>query len=493
MTSFLQTRRAFVIILALGLFTMAAGAVKDPDVWWHLRTGQLILANHSLFRTDPFSFTRFGQPWINHEWLSEVLLFALYRVAGFGGLIVAFGVVITASFLLVFLRSPGRPYLAAVMTLWGAVTSAPSWGVRPQMFSLLLASIFLVLLEASERRPGLLWWTPPLMLLWVNLHAGYPVGLAFIALFLLGEGLEAAIRPEPWQKFLPRFKALGMVLALCLALVPLNPNGFRIFWYPFETLRSAAMQRFIHEWFSPDFHDPTYLPLLLMLLALIAGLALSPRYPRLRNLLLLLVTIPAALRSIRHIPILVLVIVPILAELAQAALERSGANRLFRTPLVGSASRTLVINLIVLLAFTAFTVVRVRQVVSRQAETEAKQFPMAAAAFLQRQHPPGPMMNHYNWGGYFIWKLYPQYRVFMDGRADVYGDALMTDFSASYYLTDNWRESLQTWGIRTVVLPPDAPLIVALRSSPEWTQIYADSEAVILTRSPENHARNQVR
>ena len=92
-------------------------------------------------------------------------------------------------------------------------------------------------------------------------------------------------------------------------------------------------------------------------------------------------------------------------------------------------------------------------------------------------------MNHYNWGGYFIWKLYPQYRVFMDGRADVYGDAFMTDFSDCYYLTDDWRKSLQTWGIRTVVLPPDAPLITALRSSPEWKQIYADSQAVILTRS----------
>ena len=102
MTSFLQTRRVFVAILALGLFTMAAAAVTDPDVWWHLRTGQLILQNHSLFHTDPYSFTRFGQPWINHEWLSEVLLFGLYRVAGFGGLIVAFAVVIAATFLLVF-------------------------------------------------------------------------------------------------------------------------------------------------------------------------------------------------------------------------------------------------------------------------------------------------------------------------------------------------------------------------------------------------------
>jgi len=490
----LQTRRVFVAILALGLFTMAARSITAQDVWWHLRTGQLILQNHSLFHTDPYSFTRFGQPWINHEWLSEILLFGLYRVAGFGGLIVAFGVVISATLLLVFKRSSGRPYLASLMTLWAAVASAPSWGVRPQMFSLLLASIFLVLLEASEQHPKLLWWTAPLMLLWVNLHAGYPIGLAFIALFLMGEGLEAAIGGEPWQKSAPRLKRLAMAFGLCLALVVLNPNGVQIYWYPFETLRSAAMHRFIHEWFSPDFHDRTYLPLLLMLLALVAGLALLPRCPRLRTLLLLLATIPAALRSIRHIPILVLVLVPVLAELAQAGLQRSGANRLFRTPLTGSASRTLAINFLVLFAFVTFTAIRVRQVVSQQAESEAKSFPTAAAAFLQQQHPPGPMMNHYNWGGYFIWKLYPQYRVFMDGRADVYGDALMIDFSDCYYLTDSWRKSLQSWDIQTVVLPPDAPLITALRSGPEWKQIYADPEAVILTKSqPSQPTRNQVR
>ena len=484
MTSLLQTRRVFVFILALGLFTMAARGMTDPDVWWHLRTGQLILQNHSLFHTDPYSFTRFGQPWINHEWLSDVLLFSIYRIAGYGGLIVVFAAIIAAALLLVFKRSAGRPYLAAVMTLWGAVASSPSWGVRPQMLSFLLASIFLFLLETSEQRPNLLWWTAPLMLLWVNLHAGYPIGLAFIALFLLGEALEAAVRPEAWQKSLPRFRQLAMVFALCLALVALNPNGVRIYWYPFQTLGSEAMHRFIHEWFSPDFHDPTYLPLLLMLLALIAGLALSPRRPRLRNLVLLLATIPAALRSTRHIPILVLVIVPVLAELAAAWLQQSGATRLFRRRLTVSASRILAVNLLVVCAFVAFTVFRVRYVLGRQGETEAQNFPTAAVAFLQHEHPPGPLMNHYNWGGYFIWKLYPRYRVFLDGRADVYGDAFMTDFGTCYYLQDNWRKSLETWGIRTVVLPPDAPLITALRSGPGWEQIYADSEAVILTRSP---------
>ncbi len=483
MTNWLQTRRLCVFILALGLFTMAVRGMSDPDVWWHLRTGQLMVHNDSIFHTDPYSFTRFGQPWINHEWLSEVLLFGIYRLAGFGGLIVAFAAVIAATLFLVFLRSPGRPYLAAIMTLWGALASSPTWGVRPQMLSLLLGSIFLVLLEASEQRPNILWWTAPLMLLWANLHAGYPIGLALIALFFVGEGLEAATCPQPWQKSLPRLKRLAAAFVLCTALVAVNPNGIRLYWYPFQTLGSEAMHRFIHEWFSPDFHDPTYVPLLLMLLALIAGLALSPRRPRLRNLLLVLATIPAALRSMRHVPILVLVIVPVLTEMALAWLQQRGVLRWSSKAHLGLAARTLVFNLIVLLTFIVFTVVRIREVVGHQAETEAQHFPTAAAAFLQREHPPSPMMNHYNWGGYFIWKLYPQYRVFLDGRADVYGDALMTEFASCYYLKDDWRKSLEAWGIRTVVLPPDAPLITALRTSPKWRQIYGDSEAVILTRS----------
>ena len=128
MKQFLQARRVFVLILALGLFIMAARSVTDPDVWWHLRTGQLLLQNQNVFHSDPFSFTRFGQPWVDHEWLSQVLIFALYRGAGWGGLIAAFAALIATAFLLVFHRSAGRPYIAGAITLWGAVAAVELGG-----------------------------------------------------------------------------------------------------------------------------------------------------------------------------------------------------------------------------------------------------------------------------------------------------------------------------------------------------------------------------
>src|SRR6266550_3201993 len=163
--SLLETRRIFVAVLVIGLLALAARGVSDPDVWWHLRTGQLIIQNHQVPHSDPYSFTRAGQPWINHEWLSQVAIYGMHWLAGWGGLIVGFAAIIAVSSLLVYLRSPGRPYVAGVFTVWGAVASAPIWGVRPQMISLLLASAFLLVLDRSDKRPGLLWWTAPLTLL----------------------------------------------------------------------------------------------------------------------------------------------------------------------------------------------------------------------------------------------------------------------------------------------------------------------------------------
>src|SRR5580704_4216484 len=272
--AWLETRRVLVLLVALGLFAMSARSVTDPDVWWHLRTGELIIHTHSVPRVDPYSFTRFGQPWVNHEWLSDVMIFTLYRWAGWGGLIVAFASIIGAALLLVFLRCPGHPFTAGLITALGAVASAATWGVRPQMLSLLLASVLLLILQRFDQHPNRVWWAIPLMLLWVNLHGGYAMGIALLALFLGGRALDVVLGFERWPRAAPQLRRLALVLAACLAVIPLNPNGVRMYWYPLQTLRSRSMQKYIEEWFSPNFHDLRYLPLLLLLLAILGALTL---------------------------------------------------------------------------------------------------------------------------------------------------------------------------------------------------------------------------
>jgi hypothetical protein len=483
MIELLETRRVFMAVLALGLFAMAARSVADPDVWWHLRTGQLIIQNHQAFHQDPYSFTRAGQPWINHEWLSEVAMYGVYSLAGWGGLIIGFAAIITISSLLVYLRCPGRPYVAGIFTVWGAVASAPTWGARPQMFSLLLASIFLLVLERSDKNSGLVWWTPPLTLLWVNLHGGYFVGIGLMVLFLVGKALEVAFGFEDWTQAAPHLRRLVFALAACLAVVPLNPNGMRMYWYPLETIRSSAMLSYVDEWFSPNFHQAKELPFLCMLLATFLVLGLSSRRVSVRNVLLLLATMWLALSSVRHIPIYVLIAVPILSRSIQLWLEEHGATSRFGSRANSLWSRRMLVNATILATFVVFTMARVRTVINRQPETEAEHFPATAVFFLERQRPPGPIFNDYNWGGYLIGKLYPHYRVFIDGRTDLYGDSFMGDFYATYHVTDGWKVPIQQWQIRTVVLPPDVPLVTALRFQAGWKQVYADSQAVILTQN----------
>ena len=484
MKELFQTRRVFVFILALGLFVMAARSVTDPDVWWHLRTGQLTVQSHRVFHTDPYSFTRFGQPWVDHEWLSQVFIFSLYRIAGWGGLITGFAALIAAAFLLVFWRSPGQPYIAGAITVWGAVASIPCWGVRPQMLTLLLASIFLLILERSYEHPRLLWWTPLLTLLWVNFHAGYALGIALLLLFLIGDGLDVALGYKDTHLSPARFRRLALVTAICAAVVPLNPYGLHMYRYPFETLHSRAMLSYIGEWLSPDFHQARYLPTLFLMLATLALPALSPRRLRPRELLLLTVTTYAALRSVRHIPIYVLVAVPLVSAMIEACLRARGKIVLLSAAPRPLTSAKLITNTLLLAGFLLFTLARLHYVVVRQPETEAKEFPAAAASFLMASRPAGPLLNHYNWGGYFIWKLFPVYQVYIDGRADLYGDTFMDKFASSYYLKGkSWQYPLNEWGIRTVVLPPDAPLTLALRGMPAWKEVFADSQAVVLTRA----------
>ena len=150
MTSALTTKRTFLAVLFLGLFAMTARNVIDPDVWWHLKTGEYIAQHKSVPHTDPFSYTRAGHPWVAHEWLTELGMYELQLHAGFGSLIVLFAAITSIAFFLLYLRCGPAAYLAGIATLCAAWATAPLWGVRPQIISLLLTSLWLLILERSQ-------------------------------------------------------------------------------------------------------------------------------------------------------------------------------------------------------------------------------------------------------------------------------------------------------------------------------------------------------
>jgi hypothetical protein len=469
---FLQLRRLFAIVLFLGLFAMAARNVLDPDVWWHLKTGEWMVQHHVVPHADPFSYTRAGQPWVAHEWLSELVIYRLFRGTGYAGLILFFAALISAAFIPLYLRCRATSAASAAMTAWGALATSVVWGVRPQIFSLLLLSVWLLLLERSEKNPKLLWWTLPLTVLWVNLHGAFILGPAFLGLFIVGEFMETLFSSPALTA---RLRWLTLALLADLLLVPLNPNGASIFWYPVETLRSSPIQH-ISEWASPNFHSIDYRVLFFLLLATFAALAFSQRRVRPRDLLLLLVGMAASLSSVRMIPLFVLVAVPLIAR-AVPDWFAPGKTSARLAP-----TWSVVVNAGILLLMIGFAAVHTARMIQRQPQAEAAVFPTRAVAYLDDHPPPGPIFNHYAWGGYLIFKLYPRTPVFVDGRADIYGEGLM-QFVNSYYLQGNWKGMLSQWKVTTVIVPPECPLASALREMPEWSVSYQDSVAAIFSKS----------
>jgi len=476
MESVLRTRSVFLSVVFLGLLAMTTRNVIDPDVWWHLKTGQYIAAHKSIPHTDPFSYTRAGEPWVAHEWLSELLMYTLLRATGWGGLIVIFAAILTAAFWFLHLRCGPASYIAGLVTLCGAWATAPVWGVRPQVLSLLLTSLWLLILERSERNPTLLWWTLPLTLLWVNLHAGFALGLALSALFLSGEWIEHALGRS--HQSASRLRVMALILLLDLLIVPLNPNGLRMFSYPIETLRSAAMQNYIVEWASPNFHHAEYWPFLVVVLGTFAALGWSRVKLRPRDLLLLLVSLYAALCSIRLLPLFVLVAVPLVST------RLGNWPRSTSSPQQTQPAIMTLLNGTILVAMAAFAGVHIAHMIQHQPQAETERFPSRAVDFLQAHSSSRRIFNHYDWGGYLIWKLDPPTPVFIDGRADLYGQQLFDQFADTYQFKGSWQQSLQRWSVDTVLVPPRSPLATGLRSSSGWTVSYEDSQAVILTALP---------
>jgi hypothetical protein len=471
-------RRIFTLAFLMMVFALAVRqcAYIDPDLWWHLRTGQDIFLTKAIPHTDIYSFTKAGSEWITHEWLSEVAIYGIYRVAGWAGLISIFSGLITLALYITYRRCEGRPYVAAIAVLLAAASSSPLFGIRPQMISFLFASIYLALLGrfARDGRSRALWWLVPMMLLWVNLHAGYAIGLALIGLYAISVALDGK-----WKSVTP----LLVVLLACAAMVPLNPNGFRMFSYPIETLTSQSMATYIDEWASPDFHKVMFLPFAALLFGLLSVLALSPKRVRTGELFLLFVTGLGALRSVRHIPIFALIAVPVLAKQSWNLMLSRGWDRWLTASETPAAGAAIFLNLAFLLAPATLDAASVWHFVAHQRSYEANHYPVAAVDFLKEHQLSGPLYNQYGWGGYLIKRLYPSYHVYIDGRADVYGDAFMTETMRTYDGHTGWREPLDRLSVSTVLVSPDAPLASLLRGDGEWKNVYEDRQAVIFTRA----------
>jgi hypothetical protein len=480
----LDTRRLATAILFVAVFAMAVRAPADTDTWWHLQAGRVTLEQGTILQSDVFSHTRYGSRWVNHSWLSQMVLFWLFDRFSYAGLGLWMGVVVTAAFVLVYLQMDGHPLTRAFIVVLAAATSAMIWSARPQLFSFLLtAAVAYVLYLFKWRRINRLWLLPPLFVLWVNLHAGYALGFMVLAAFVAGEVFNRLLQgPLPSDDPFLGWREIGLVVgfAVLSALVlVINPNTTRMWTYYLETVRIGVLQDFIQEWQSPNFHPLHAQPFIWLLLATMAAMGLSGRRVDGTDLALVGGFAYAGLLAGRNFGPFALVAAPVLNRHVTAIGARLWPHWRGRrrpvTPTLAAVNWALLVLVVVL------ALVKIQQPLRRDFNEarERESLPAGAVAWIEEHRPAGEMFNHYNWGGYLIWRLWPDYQVFVDGRTDLYGDAFLGQYLSIQLGKAGYADRLREHGVGLVLGPPESALSTRLACDGGWTEAYRDAVAAV--------------
>jgi hypothetical protein len=449
-------------VLALAAFSPAA--LNDGDTWTHVATGQWILAHAAIPRVDPFSYTFAGQPWIAHEWLSDVLMALAYRADGWSGVALLTGAA-AASATFVMARRGARDLSGVVLLVATAVAAllvAPSLLARPHILALPLLAVWADALFAAreaDRAPPIV--LVALMALWANLHGGFAFGLALIAPFALEALLAAA--PEARLRVIREW---GLFAAASVAAAALTPFGVDGLLFPVRMLGLAHLSE-IGEWRPESFAHPG--PMELALLALVAFALIRPtRLPWLR-VALLVGLIHMALQHGRHQTLLAMLAPMLLAPAIRAALGEKAPRTL--TP-ASSA--------VVLAAAAVALVLAGARLALPIVRHDSAASPITALGAVPPALRDQPTLNSYGFGGYLIGA---GVRPFIDGRADLYGDAFL-DLYSKIAAGDQLAldDALTRWRVAWTIFPPSEPIVAALDREPGWRRLYADKYAVVQVR-----------
>lgn len=496
----LQLNRFMFFLVFILVFAMASRTPLDSDMWWHIRAGKEMVQHHTILTRDFFSYTRFGEEWINHSWLSQIVLFLTFDQGKYLGLALFTSILAALSMITVYPQMSGHPLIRGMTIVVTCLITALVWSPRPQMFTLLFFGLTsLILYKFKKRDNHILWVLPIVFIFWSNLHGGYILGLFLMVATILGEVLDYTLLPNdterlPWKSVCQMF----LVLVICWLIVAINPNGWRMWLIPFQTFNMDVLQKSISEWASPNFHQIEQQPFLWILVSTLALVGLSgKRLDGVEAVKLSLFTY-LALYARRNFAPFALVVAPILASHLDALMKHwrcqvegtiygSNFDKTFRT--IGRLNLiqpriAKILNIGILTIVTSISILKVYWVTRPDFVLgyERMLFPAKAVEWIKFNQPHGNIFNSYNWGGYLDWYL-PEYPVFVDGRTDLYDDQVLNEYLEVAHGDQGWNQILDKYRVNFVLIESESLLNKTLTASKSWELVYQDDLAVIYVRA----------
>jgi hypothetical protein len=318
------------------------------------------------------------------------------------------------------------------------------------------------------------------MAVWVNLHAGFVIGLGVLGIWWVGILMKKLLGQDGLCEEPGSPKDLAVVTVLTALATLANPYGSRVFAFPLRMSTSRFSLETSVDWYSPNFLVPAMIPALGFILLLCAGLALAGRRFETTDVLLLVTFLGISLRSGRNLPLFLVATAPLLAELAVSATRSLPA----RWPRVASVTPICLVGLLLLGSGLQASSLRLPAKNPFLQELNENRYPVEVVKFFQTYRPPPELFNAFLWAGYELWAL-PEYRVFIDNRFEVYPEAVFRDYLEVTYVTPRWEAVLNRWHVRTLIVARESALAQALHGSGRWAEVFTGREAAVFLKRGE--------
>jgi hypothetical protein len=482
----------FIGLLGALCFTpLSVKLLGDAGIGWHIRNGQQILATHTIPRFDSFS-SQIRQPWFAWEWLYDIAVGKLEACWGLNGVVWLTAIVIAAVFAWTFRLTVGRGtnlFLALVLTLLAMSASMIHFLARPHVFSWLFALAWFWILDSTDRngrqslRAEWLWGLPLSMLVWVNVHGGFLLGVVLLGIYWV-EALwtwvttREACFEDSVQKIWSgqRLLKLTGVGLLSIAASFINPYAY---------LSNRFLMDHIEEFQSPNFHGIAQRCFLALLLIAVAALAARGRKLKLSEILLTLFAVYSGLYASRNIPfssiLLVLIIGPLLPALESwGFVQRMNA---VDSQLRGHVWPIFATAAVLLIAANSG---RVGSSQRMNAHFDPGRMPVEAMNFLERSGASAAVLSPDYWGGYLIYRLYPHNPVVIDDRHDFYGEPFLRSYLKMIHVESGWDEFLKFHRVSCLLLPRNAALAAVISGTAGWKSVYSDDLAIVFMRTEQD-------
>jgi len=470
------------------------GLLADADTGWHIRTGEWILDNGHVPRTDLFSFSKPGQPWFAWEWLTDVCYGVLHRASGMKGLLLLSAVVIAGYGTLLFrhmIWQGAMPFAALLMTLFGFGASTIHYLARPHVFTLLGLTVSLWIIDVDRRRHSrLIWVLVPITAVWVNLHGGFLSLIACLGILSAGSFLEAWMgRSDGSGLDLSRTRRYSILTLACVGASLLNPYGWGLHSHVLEYLQSDWIKNNVREFQSPTFRTESAFQFeILLFLGLMTSAWLISRREYVTAGWIVFWG-HNALTSERHIPVFMIVAAPpvalMLTELWKRATSGSGKKTLLGilSSLADDIRPACSRSSIWIAATTLLFTVLPGSIMKWPEDFPYIKFPVRMAAKHENLLVNARVLTRDQWADYLIYRYYPRHKVFVDGRSDFYGEELGRQYLDLAQGNHKWEELLERHQFDVVLAPVSWNLVSLLKKDARWQVVEDDGLGVLFRRS----------